>query len=163
MPGWLCHAHNPKTLGVTMPQIEINFIAIAIAVVANFFIGFVWYGPLFGKAWNRALGRPQDHAAQGGDLAKGLAANVVGAFLLAFVLANNIAAWTPSSWGVQAVAYGPISQALQAAVFSWLGFFLPPLLNGTVWEARRWSLLAINGGYYLVSLLVAALLITHLR
>jgi Protein of unknown function (DUF1761) len=146
-----------------MPNIDINFIAIGIAVVANFFIGFVWYGPLFGKAWNRALGRAEDHAAQGGALAAGLVANVVGAFLIAFVLANNIGAWTPSSWGIKEAAYGPLSQALQAAFFTWLGFIVPPLVNGIVWEGRRWSMLGINGGYYLVSLLVAALLITHLR
>ncbi|KNZ32176.1 MAG: hypothetical protein AD742_13865 [Methylibium sp. NZG] len=146
-----------------MPQIEINFIAIAIAVVLNFFIGYAWYGPLFGKAWNRALGRTESHAAQGADLAKGLVANIVGAFLLAFVLANNIGAWTPASWGVQAAGYSPVSQALQAAFFTWLGFIVPPVLNSTVWEGRRWSLFGINGGYYLVSLLVAALLITHLR
>lgn len=146
-----------------MPNIELNFIAIGAAVVANFFIGFLWYGPFFGKAWNRAIGRADDHAAQGGALAMGLVANVVGAFLLAFVVANNIGAWTPSSWGIKEVAYGPVNQALQAAFFTWLGFIVPPLLNGVVWEGRRWSLLAINGGYYLVSLLVAALLITHLR
>jgi hypothetical protein len=146
-----------------MPNIELNFIAIGIAVVANFFIGFLWYGPLFGKAWNRALGKPENHAAQGSELAMGLVANIVGAFLIAFVLANNIGAWTPASWGVKEVAYGPVSQALQAAFFTWLGFIVPPLLNGIVWEGRRWSLFAINGGYYLVALAVAGLLITHLR
>lgn len=146
-----------------MPNIDINFMAIGIAVVANFFIGFVWYGPLFGKAWNRATGRPEGHSAQGGALAAGLVANVVGAFLMAFVMSNNIAAWTPASWGVKEVTYGPLSQAMQAACFTWLGFILPPLMNGIVWEGRRWPMLGINGGYYLVSLLVAALLITHLR
>lgn len=146
-----------------MPNIEINFVAIGLAVVANFLIGYVWYGPLFGKAWNRALGRAETHAAQGGALAAGLVANVVGAFLIAFVLANNIGAWTPSSWGIQQAAYGPLAQATQAAAFTWLGFVMPPLVNGIVWEGRRWAMLGINGGYYLVSLLVAALLVTHLR
>jgi hypothetical protein len=146
-----------------MPDIHLNFIAVGVAVLANFFIGFIWYTPLFGKAWNRALGLAPDHALQGADLAKGLLANIVGAFLIAFVLANNIAAWTPSSWGVAGPGYGAVSQALQAAGFTWLGFFVPPLLNGVVWEKRSWSLFFINGGYYLVSLLVAALLITHWR
>ncbi len=146
-----------------MPDIQLNFIAIGAAVIVNFFIGFVWYTPLFGKAWARALGLPPDHALQGLDLAKGLLANVLGAFLIAFVLANNIGAWTPSSWGVQGAPYQPLSQGLQAAVFTWLGFFVPPLLNGVVWEKRPWSLFFINGGYYLVSLVVAAMLITHLR
>jgi len=146
-----------------MPHIEINFTAVGLAVVVNFFIGFVWYGPLFGRAWNRALGRDENHAAQGGALALGLVANVVGGFLIAFVLAHNIGAWTPASWGITGAAHDPLGQAVQAALFTWLGFVLPPLLNGIVWEGRRWSMLGINGGYYLLSLLVAAALTTHLR
>lgn len=146
-----------------MPDIQLNFAAIGTAVVLNFFLGFVWYTPLFGKAWARELGLPPDYAAQGADLAKGLIANVVGCVLIAFVLATNIAAWTPSTWGVQAVGYSAISQAVQAAGFTWLGFFVAPLLNGLAWEKRSWRLAGIHGGYYLISLLVAALVLTHWR
>lgn len=148
-----------------MPDIQINFIAIGLAVVINFFLGFVWYTPLFGKAFAREAGFPPGHTAQGAALAKGLAANVVGCFLIAFVLAHNMAAWTPSSWGVVAsgASASPVSQALQAAFFTWLGFFVPPLLNGVAWEKRSWTLAGIHGGYYLLSLLIAAMLITHLR
>jgi hypothetical protein len=39
-----------------MPNIEINYVAILIAVVANFILGFPWYTPLFGKAWERKMG-----------------------------------------------------------------------------------------------------------
>jgi Protein of unknown function (DUF1761) len=40
---------------------------------------------------------------------------------------------------------------------------VPILLNGVAWEKRSWTLFAINGGYYLLSLFVAALIITHMR
>lgn len=146
-----------------MPDIQPNFIAVGLAVVLNFFLGYVWYTPLFGKAWARALGFGPEYAAQGADLAKGLIANVVGCFLLALVLGNNIAVWTPSTWGVAGADGSAVVQALQAACFTWLGFYLPPLLNGVAWEKRGWALFGINGGYYFVSLVVAAMLITHLR
>lgn len=146
-----------------MPQIEPNFVAVAVAVVLNFFLGYAWYTPLFGKIWARELGFAADHAAQGAALAKGLLANSAGCFLIALVLGNNIAAWTPSTWGIADAAVSPISQALEAAFFTWLGFFVPPLLNGLAWEKRGWKLTGIHGGYYFVSLLVAALVVTHLR
>lgn len=146
-----------------MPDIQPNFVAVAIAVVLNFFLGYAWYTPLFGKTWLRELGLPADHAEQGAGLAKGLLANITGCFLIALVLGNNIAAWTPSTWGIEGQAISPISQALQAAFFTWLGFFLPPLLNGSVWEKRSWKLTGINGGYYFLSLVVAALVITHMN
>jgi len=39
-----------------MNEIHINMLAIAIAVVANFLLGFIWYTPLFGKIWGREMG-----------------------------------------------------------------------------------------------------------
>lgn len=33
-----------------MPDIQINFLAVGIAVAVNFILGFIWYTPLFGKA-----------------------------------------------------------------------------------------------------------------
>ena len=30
---------------------SLNFLAIIVAAVANLAIGFVWYGPVFGKQW----------------------------------------------------------------------------------------------------------------
>jgi Protein of unknown function (DUF1761) len=146
-----------------MPEIQPNLVAIAIAVVANFFLGFIWYTPLFGKRWARELGLPEGYEAKGGDLAKGLICNAIGCFLIAFVLSSNIAAWTPSTWGSSLQGLSPIVQSINAAVFTWLGFMVPILLNGVAWEKRSWTLFAINGGYYLLSLFVAALIITHMR
>jgi hypothetical protein len=154
---------SPQREQYPMPDIQLNLFAIALAVVVNFFLGYVWYTPLFGKRWLQAVGLPAGHSAQGSELAKGLLGNLLGCTLIAFVLANNMAVWTPSTWGVQAAGPSAISQALQAAGFTWLGFFLPPLLNGVLWERRSWALLAINGGYYFVSLLLAAMLLTHLH
>lgn len=37
-----------------MPMIHLSFTAILIATVLNFFVGFLWYGPLFGKAWAKS-------------------------------------------------------------------------------------------------------------
>lgn len=146
-----------------MPDIHPPFVAIGVAVVLNFFLGYAWYTPLFGRAWATARGLPAGHSVQGKQLALGLLSNIAGCFLVALVLGNNIAAWTPSTWGLEGEGINAISQALQAACFTWLGFFLPPLLNGVFWEMRSWKLTSINGGYSLVSLVVASLVITHLR
>ncbi len=38
----------------------LNWLAILAATVAGFLIGGVWYGPLFGKAWLRAIGKTEE-------------------------------------------------------------------------------------------------------
>src|SRR4030067_1237332 len=39
----------------------INWIAVIVGVILSNALGFLWYGPLFGKPWTAALGtRPED-------------------------------------------------------------------------------------------------------
>lgn len=139
-----------------MPTITINPLGVAAAAAAIFFISFVWYTPLFGRAWARAVGLPADHSHAGAALARGLLLTALGAVLMAFVLANTMAVWLPASWGVAAPAPGAVEQVLSAAGFTWLGFVLPVLLHRLGWEKPSLALFAINGGYFLVSLLAAA-------
>jgi Protein of unknown function (DUF1761) len=146
-----------------MPNIVLNLPAIALAAVAIFFISYAWYTPLFGRAWAREMNLREDHAASGPALARGLALTALGALLMSFVLANSMAVWLPRTWGVTAPAPNPVEHALSAAGFTWLGFVLPVLLHRLGWEKPSLKLFAINGGYYLVSLLAAALILAHWR
>jgi Protein of unknown function (DUF1761) len=50
----------------------------------------------------------------------------------------------------------------QAAIFTWLGFYLPIDLNTVAWEKKSLKLLAINTSYHLLSLVVAAAILTYM-
>ncbi len=39
---------------------SLNWLAILAATVASFVLGYLWYGPIFGKAWLAALGKTAD-------------------------------------------------------------------------------------------------------
>ena len=34
-----------------MPQVDVNYLAVIVAAVLQMVLGFLWYGPLFGKMW----------------------------------------------------------------------------------------------------------------
>jgi hypothetical protein len=89
---------------------------------------------------------------------KGMLFMLIGNFLFAWVLAHNIAAWNFVP-GVNEM--NPLTRGLNAAIFTWLGFFLPGELGATVWERHSWNLFGINTGYHLISLIVVALILTH--
>ena len=38
----------------------LNWWAILVATIAGFLLGGIWYGPLFGKAWLRAIGKREE-------------------------------------------------------------------------------------------------------
>ncbi len=145
-----------------MENIHVNMTAILIAVVANFILGFIWYTPLFGKAWGKEMGFDMTQKPPSSALVKGMVFMVIGNFLLAWVLAHNMAAWNPVSWGQAPSEASPAANALAAAIFTWLGFFFPQDLGTVAWENKSWKLFFINTSYHFVSLLLVAMIIAHM-
>ncbi len=141
------------------PSFQINYVAIAIAVVANFILGFIWYTPLFGKRWGKEMGFDMTQKPPASVLVKGMVFMVIGNFLMAWVLAHNNAAW---SFVPEMKTMTPMAKAIPAAVFTWLGFFFPTDLGAVAWERKSWTLFFINTGYHLVSLLVVAMILMHM-
>ncbi|HYC85952.1 MAG TPA: DUF1761 domain-containing protein [Chryseosolibacter sp.] len=134
-------------------EIQINYLAILLAVIANFILGFLWYTPLFGKAWAREMGFDTSVKPTSGQLAKGMIIMVIGNFLMAYVFAHNMAAWS----FVPDMDKMPVSAViLSSAIFTWLGFYVPVDLGAIAWENKSWKLFFINTGYHLSMLLVAA-------
>jgi len=142
-----------------MEEMNINMMAILVAVVANFALGFIWYSVLFGKIWGKEMGMDMSVKPKSGEIAKGMVFMVVGNFLMAFVFAHNIAAWSyvPGTKEMSAMA-----NILNAAGFTWLGFYLPLDLSTVAWERKSWKLLGINTTYHFLTLLIAAVILFYM-
>jgi hypothetical protein len=139
-------------------ELKINMAAILVAVVANFILGFIWYTPLFGKIWGREMGHDMNVKPETKLLVKGMVYMVIGNFLFAWVFAHNMAAW---SFVPGMKEMGALPSALNAGIFTWLGFYLPRHLGSTVWEKKSWTLFAINAGYDLVATLTVAFILAY--
>ncbi|HNP79108.1 MAG: DUF1761 domain-containing protein [Cyclobacteriaceae bacterium] len=140
-----------------METIQINYTAILVAVIANFILGFIWYTPLFGKAWAREVGLDVNVKPQPMELVRGMVIMIVGNFLMAFVFAHNNAAW---SFVPGMADQSKVVLIMNASIFTWLGFYLPVDIGVVTWERRSWKLFAINTGYHLMMLIVAATVLT---
>jgi len=142
-----------------MEDMNINMVAILVAVVANFVLGFIWYTPLFGKAWAKEMGMDTSAKPTSGQMALGLSFMIIGNFLLAYVLAHDIVAWSyvPGTDQMSTTA-----KILSSAGFTWLGFFVPGDLSRVAWEKHSWKLFGINTTYHLLTLLVAAAILTYM-
>ncbi len=138
---------------------NINMTGVLIAVVANFILGFLWYTPLFGKAWAREMGFDLSVKPSGGEMARGMIAMVIGNFFMAYVFASNMAAW---SFVPGVTELGPAMNIANATIFTWLGFYLPVDIGIVTWEKKSWKLFGINTGYHFAMLLVAAVVLTYM-
>lgn len=144
------------------PNIQLNIMAILIAVAANFILGFIWYTPLFGKVWGKEMGFDMTQKPPTSAMVKGMVFMVIGNFLMAWVFSHNMAVWNPVTWGLAPSPMSPAMSACMGAVFTWLGFFFPTDLGTVAWEQKSWKLFFINTGYHFVSLLVVAMILAHM-
>lgn len=141
-----------------MGAIQINIFAVLVAVVANFILGYLWFSVLFGKAWAREMGfSDSDVKPTGGEMARGMIIMLGGNFLMAFVFANNMAAWSFVPGMKEMPALGTI---LNATAFTWLGFYLPMDIGRVAWEKKSWKLFSITTSYHFIMLLIAAVILT---
>lgn len=132
---------------MALPNIDVNYLSVLIAAVAAMVIGFLWYGPIFGKAWMKEMkfSEADKKKAKQKGMGKYYFINFVGALVTAYVLAHFIGFLALSSF----------SDAFQLAFWTWLGFFAAAtLLGGVLWEGKSWKLFLINAGYWLVNLIV---------
>ena len=137
-------------------EMHVNWMAILAAVVANFVLGFIWYTPLFGKAWAKENKIDTSVKPASGEMAKGMIFMVIGNFFMAYVFAHNIMAW---SYVPGASEMSAMQNVLSSSIFTWLGFYLPVDLGTVAWERKSWKLFGINTGYHFMTLLVAALIL----
>ncbi len=144
------------------PLIIIKPMAIFLAVLASFIFGFLWYGPLFGKKWGALMKMDMKKKPKTSVMVKAMALNVLGTFLIAYVLSHNQQAWRPSTWGA-GIDGSNAMYGFLGGFFTWLGFFIPMLLNTVAWEMRPWSLFALNAVYHFLNLQIIAHILANWR
>lgn len=131
-------------------MVPVNYLAVVVATAASVVIGFLWYGPLFGKPWMEMMGitREAMDAAKKKSMMGSYAIMIAGSLVMSYTLAHAI---------VFASAYlmaTGIAAGLMGGFWNWLGFIAPVTLGSVLWEGRSWKLWVLNNGYWLVSLLV---------
>jgi hypothetical protein len=117
---------------------EISLLATLVATVAGFVLGALWYGPLFGPAWTTALGRSRDDSRREVDPAR--------TYGLTFVL-GLIASYV---FGLYLGPNPGLAFSIAAGAAAGLFWVAPALATNYMFEGRRASLIAINGGYHAI-------------
>ncbi|HEY1036786.1 MAG TPA: DUF1761 domain-containing protein [Pseudoxanthomonas sp.] len=116
-------------------MVGINLWAVLVAAVSSFLLGGIWYGPLFGKAWNAAAGMaPQK---------QGHPAKIFGGAFVFSLLAAAVFAWF---LGPQP----PLSFAVCRGVLAGFGLVAASFGINYLFAQRGTRLWLIDGGYHTV-------------
>ncbi len=126
---------------------DINYIGVALAGLAGWLVGAVWYGVL-GRPWMAAAGiTPPDGRRQMlmGPMVLALVALLVMALMLAGLVGHM---------GAPTVMNGVISGALV-----WLGFVITTIAVNNAFQGRKPMLTVIDGGHWLAVLVVEGIVL----
>lgn len=131
---------------------NINFLAVIVATLSTFFVGWLWYGPLFGNIWMKAVGLSEE------DLQQGNMAKIFGlAFFFEFIMAFNLAMFFYGSPEAE-VAVTAGSGAFYGFLtgFGWIFF---ALAVNSLFEQKSWKYILVNGGYWTITFTVMGLIL----
>jgi hypothetical protein len=124
---------------------EIQYIPVLVAVVANMIIGALWYSPLlFGPLWIKAIGYSKKEIEKKQDMKKTMGWSVVVAAVTAYVLSKALYLFQAESWADGAIV----------GFWIWLGFVATTGAYAVLYEKKPVTVYLINSGHMLAVLAV---------
>src|SRR3989338_8118559 len=116
---------------------EVNYLAVLVAAVASFLLGWLWYGPFFGK--------PSMKLSPVTAMILGFLTYLI----IAYVLAGFISILNAAT----------IVEGMKIAFWIWLGFIATTTLGSFLWEGKSIKLYLLNNAYNLLNILVIAVIL----
>ncbi len=137
---------------------ELNYLGIIVATVAQFVFGWIWYGPIFGKIWGQIHGFDKLSKEVQQQMMKEMAP-FYGLQLLVTVI-------TTTALSVMLTSLPSWNTYILAGVL-WLGFVLPTQVSAVVFGGtdKKWMFpkIAIQSGAALACIMIASLVLNLLK
>ena len=124
-----------------MDLANINWIAVAVATASTFVIGFIWYGPLFAKAWMKEVGMTKEDAKNANMLMVFGPAFVL-TFIMGIALANLVR--PHDTW----------ITGMQLGAMIGVGFVSTSLGVNYLFARKSFTLFFIDSGYGIITLML---------
>ncbi len=115
-----------------------NILAILIAAASGFLVGGIWYGPLFGKAWQRAIGLSDDEL-KSANMIKIFGITFLLSLLSAVFLGHLLAHFDTDFYRTMMISTGIA-----------LGFVAPAIGTNYLYGRKSGKLFAIDAGYWII-------------
>ena len=127
-------------------QVILNYWAILVAAIASFIVGALWYGPIFGKVWQKMMGfNPKSmKTIMNLTATQAMFVSFIMTLVASYVLAHFVDYLEVTS----------IISAIQLSFWLWLGIGIPLMLGSFLWESKPFKLFLLNASYRLVELII---------
>ena len=128
-----------------------NWLAIAVAAVAYFMVGGLWYSKaLFGKAWIRSTGFDMNNP----EAKKGVGGVMALTFILEFIICTALAMLV-----YKLMLIGGVISGIKLGLLTGICFSAVVICISYLYQQRPKTLSLIDGGYHVVGNVVAAVIL----
>ncbi len=128
-----------------MNFLAVNFLAIIVSALAYMIMGFLWYGPLFGKQWMALHGwTPEQMRQESGTSPIIYSVPLIAALIASYILALFISATN----------MGTVTGGIMVGLLAGIGFTAPFWASNVLFERTAWPLFFINVSYPLAWLII---------
>jgi fatty acid desaturase len=126
-----------------MNFMHVNVLAVLVAAVLQWIVGWIWYGALFSKPWKALVGQGESEKPSNAGAVMVLI--LIACIILSFALAELIFL---TGWSA-------FSKGAFAGVVCGLGFVIPPLFAQHIAEKKPFKLFGINAVYWLCAMVLS--------
>jgi hypothetical protein len=109
------------------------------------------------------MGIKMDQKPAKGVMARAFTLQIIGTFLMIYVLAHSVQVWRPSVWNAGQDTAPDYMFGLMCAFFTWIGFFVPMQFSKLSWEMKPWKLFFLNTSYDFLNLLIISEILAYWR
>lgn len=139
-----------------MGNVEVNYLAVFLAMASSMVVGTVWYAKsVFGTEWAKLVGLNDKKMAEGAGRAIGI--TVVVSLITAYVLAH-VSFLSNSFFGNSF-----LQDSLSTAFWLWLGLTAARFITHDAFEQRPMRLTVMNVAHEFVTLMLMGLVIGLLK
>lgn len=130
----------------------IDYLAVGIATIIHFGVGAVWFGVLFGKAWQAQMNwSPEETEKMKKRMPQTMVLSLLASFLVAYAGARILVLASPAG----------IIDAVMLSLLCSIGFAFIKALQDVAYEGDSWTLFGINAAYYVVSFMAVFVLLFY--
>lgn len=137
-----------------MDLTAINWLAVVVAAVAFFALGALWYGPLFGKKWQKEVGLSDDEikSANMGKL-------FGSAFVFAFVISFGMAMFFFGMADLESAALMTTEMGAMYGLMTGIFFLFPSISMNYLFARKGATLMLIDSGYHIVAYTIVGVIL----
>lgn len=126
-----------------MPTVSVNYLAVLVVTLASMMLGTVWYAQrVFGKEWMRLSGLSEGDAKE--NRGAPMILMLIGALVSSYVMAHF----------VDFAAATTLADGARVGAWIGIGFVFTAAMGESIFSHKPAKLVAINGGYQVVNLIM---------